>query len=401
MLLRNRQVRDNDQNWCVVLNSVASEIDKKKIAQKIADTFSLSSTEASDLVSNTPIILLDNLNRPLAAKAKEYFRVAGAEVILTNDMLRKRKFYRTVWPEPPNLSFLMNWEPAAVHPAVDENEALAPEEALHAIRSRNKTSDPSPSRDGVGASEDFERWKKECLALREEVAWLREEVDRRIKEQLSFQEKMVPPSELQDRERQIQDREREIQEIRRLLYETEERYRLLKSEYDEARALFGQKISETAQEATRWQRKFEEMNGSLQALQEEGRGAEERYRDLQKKHLAMLEDMEGRLRRAREWEVQVRAQETEIESLRREVAQVRERLAKQEMAGRASLEKGRAAEREEKLRRLVDEQRKMETEIREREEAIRRILEEQVSVERDMLREKGALPPRPEDARSR
>ena len=106
MLLGNKKNQENEQNWCLVLNPLPSEIDKRKVAHKISEVFSLSLEEATDLVSNTPIILLDNLTRPMAVKVKDYFRSTGAEMFLTNDVFLKRKCYRTVWPEPPNLSFL-------------------------------------------------------------------------------------------------------------------------------------------------------------------------------------------------------------------------------------------------------------------------------------------------------
>jgi len=71
MLLGSRKSQNQEQNWCVVLNAIQSEIDKKRIAKKMSETFSLSLEEANDLVSSTPIILLDNLSRSMAAKVKQ------------------------------------------------------------------------------------------------------------------------------------------------------------------------------------------------------------------------------------------------------------------------------------------------------------------------------------------
>ena len=124
MLLGNKKKQGEEQNWCIVLNPLRNEIDKKRVARAISDVFSLSTEEAVDLVSNTPIILLDNLTRNVAAKVKEYFRSAGAEIVLTNDIFYKRKCYRTVWPEPPNLSFLHNWDPMKA--PVQKEEILNP-----------------------------------------------------------------------------------------------------------------------------------------------------------------------------------------------------------------------------------------------------------------------------------
>ena len=92
----NKKAQGEEQNWCAVLSPLRSEIDKKRVSQKISEVFTLSAEEASDLVANTPIILLDNLSRTVAAKVKEYFRASGAEILLTNDVFLKRKCYRTV-----------------------------------------------------------------------------------------------------------------------------------------------------------------------------------------------------------------------------------------------------------------------------------------------------------------
>src|SRR3989338_7098639 len=128
MLLGNKKNQEREQNWSLVLNPVSNEIDKHKLAQRISEAFKLSLDESLDLVNNTPIILLDNLTRPIASQIKDYFGAVHAELFLTNDVYVKRKCYRTVWPDPPNLSFLESLQPA--RPREAENKPLAPDEAL-------------------------------------------------------------------------------------------------------------------------------------------------------------------------------------------------------------------------------------------------------------------------------
>src|SRR5687767_8826326 len=99
MLLRNRKTQKDEQNWCIILSPLRNEIDKKKVSQKITEVFSLTPDEATDLVANTPIILLDNLSHSIATKLRDFFKTAGADLVLTNDVFQKRKCYRTVWPE--------------------------------------------------------------------------------------------------------------------------------------------------------------------------------------------------------------------------------------------------------------------------------------------------------------
>ena len=138
MLLGNKKNQEKEQNWSLVLNPVSNEIDRHKLSQKIAEAFRLSLDEALDLVRNTPIILLDNMSRDAAAKAKDYFSGLNGEMFLTNDVYVKRKCYRTVWPEQPDLSFLEEPQTVALpvsQPAAAPQYKLKPEEALYELRS--------------------------------------------------------------------------------------------------------------------------------------------------------------------------------------------------------------------------------------------------------------------------
>ena len=363
MLLGSKRSQESDHNWCVVLKSVASEIDRRRIVQQMTQTFSLSDEEAADVVNNTPIIILDNLNRVLATKAKDYFNALGAETLLTNDLVRKRKYYRTVWPEPPNLAFLAAWEPSSA-PKLKEMEpeplALSPEEALHELQV--KLSEPAlkssaqPVLSGSSVMEEnlkreIDHWRSEYQKLREEISEIRRQ-----------------PS---DRE----DRLRELEDIRRLLNQSEERYRLLKSDFDQSQSVFERKVSHLLQESETWRRRFEEMakNDSEASRKMQGEWeerflkAEERYRDLQQKHLTALQDLENQSREVQKMRLELarRPSETQVSAV------------------------SRLTEKEERLKKLVQEQQSIESEIRQREEAIRKILTEQESVEREILKEKG------------
>ncbi len=93
-----------DQAWAIViLKPLRTEI-RGDLIQRISEAFSISQDEAENVVSNTPNILLDELNQATAVKIKDYFRATGAEMFLTNDTFVKSKCYRTVWPEKPDLS---------------------------------------------------------------------------------------------------------------------------------------------------------------------------------------------------------------------------------------------------------------------------------------------------------
>lgn len=285
MLLRNKKTHENEQNWCVVLNPLRNEIDKKRVAQRISQVFSLSPDEASDLVENTPIIILDNLTHSVAAKLREYFRSAGAETILTNDVFQKRKCYRTVWPEPPNLSFLHTWDPTK---SSHKEEILNPEDALHEMRSMAKESQqenveitPVPvfqSKERENLLEEAERWRQECQTLREEYARLKAEMEKTHSG--NFMENLSAPDEEWGN-----PKEKEIKEARLLLSHANEKYEVLKEEYREARRLYEEKIGLLSVENEQSRRKAGEMTESLRVLQAEKSSLQElvdkKERDLQ------------------------------------------------------------------------------------------------------------------------
>ncbi len=174
MLLGNKKLieEDQDKNWCVVLGALENEIDRKRVAQRISEIFSISIEEAGDLVRSTPIILLDQLSRIIANKLKDYFASFGAPLILSKDVLFKRKCYRTVWPQNPSLSFLHDWqsEESRQESRVDSghHEALNPDQALDEIRAmmseritkKQMTGLPSKLEIPISDSKSFEDLKK-------------------------------------------------------------------------------------------------------------------------------------------------------------------------------------------------------------------------------------------------
>ena len=514
MLLNPKKVQQNEQNWSIILSPLRNEIDKKKVSQKIANVFSLSTEEASDLVSNTPIILLDNLTYSVAAKLKDYFRSTGAEMMLTNDVFQKRKCYRTVWPEPPSLSFLQGGvtnEESETGESVetDDHEALETDEALNEIRSLVKEDIKRPENiENASISflsgaerdqllEELERWRRECVTLREEQKRLRSALE---------DSKYLEEGEHRD--------------IRLMLAGAEEKYEALKEEYREARRLYEEKISSLMLESGQWKKKVEEANESFSSLQkeknnflqgisqkeeqisklaqshessaretqaklersddenerhklkikelsekletvqkakedldraineqtekisywsgkhqsvaqkleifqkteEEEKGLREKVefkqKELEKNQLRLVQDIEGKSRELRQWEIkcveldeqiarlreigegqekmiqshltQLEARDRELENARRQLRELHTQLEQRDAVQKRAQLANQMVEKEGALKQLVKEQEKMEMEIREREESLRRILSEQELVEKDIIQAKQA-----------
>lgn len=523
MLLRSKKTQGEDQNWCVILSPIPSEIDRKKVAQKISGGFSLSLEEALDLVSNTPIIILDNLTREIAAKLKDYFKTAGAETILTNDVFQKRKCYRTVWPEPPSLAFLHDWNPLA--PSREEQEALKPEDALHEIRTlsgKEKSSSAQPSLTSVPFMnrterdqlvEEAERWRRECVKMRDEVKDLREEVSRRQREESRGQDFSG-----QEDPQWLESKEREIREAQVLLEHANEKYEVLRQEYASARHLYEEKIAAILQDAEAAKRKALESAEQIQAVQRDrqalqeklahkekewqllreeelkakqaleqrmakhleentrltlqGREAQEktlmfqrakeeleqsvnhqseqilqwreqhervsvkltgltqelhnektlrealeiRQRELEKNYAKVLQEMEEKNRSIRDWEVkfletdrallqlkeshenqekviqhhvkQLEIRDREVEAARRQIRELNAQIEQRETIQKKTFLANQLVEKEGMLKKLVQEQQKIESEIKAREESMRLVLSQQEAVEKEIIEAK-------------
>lgn len=274
MLLRNKKTQGEDQNWCIILSPIQNEIDKKKVAKKLSGVFALAPEEAFDLVANTPIILLDHLTHPIAVKLKDYFRAAGAETVLTNDVFQKRKCYRTVWPEPPSLSFLHNWNPSRPNHE-DHHQELPPDEALDEVRmlAREDKKPPQPSLASLSLFSraereqlegEIDRWRKENRALHEELRQLKDQLERVQKENLLGLEN-------EEEAEWSEERENDKNEARLLLSHAQEKYEALREEYANARHLYEEKMTAFLQEAEQSKRELHELTESLAALQEETR----------------------------------------------------------------------------------------------------------------------------------
>lgn len=465
MLLRNKKTQGEEQNWCIVLNPLQNEIDRKRVARKISEAFSLSTEEALDLVANTPIILLDNLTRAIAIKVKEYFHLTGAELMLTNDVLLKRKCYRTVWPEPPSLSFVNEWNPPKE--AFSDSQALEAHEALREIRTLEgeEVDMPAEPEEPVGEMtvllnsertqllEEVDRWMKECLAAREEVSHLSQELGK-IRKELETKRAAADKGAL------LGEREKEVRELRALLANADERYEGLKEESRDARFILEEKISNLEAELDHEKQKateqierikaLENLKGGLErtlsehneklavasdkyaalarkfdALQlafEEQKGlrglAEERQKEVEASQLRLIRELESRSQEIRQIEFNTRElerkyqelqesttqrekmleanlkhlemRERELESARRQLREINQQTEQREALQRRTHLAGQLVEKEVRLKTLVKEQEKIESEIREREESMRKILAEQEQTEKDIIESKQA-----------
>lgn len=108
MLLKKKSDYSVESEWAVILDRSTNEFLKNRALNKLSQVFSLSSDEAKDLIDNTPIILLDHLPLNVAERIKTHFSQANINCSLANDTFTKRKCFRAVWPEQPNLAYFLD-----------------------------------------------------------------------------------------------------------------------------------------------------------------------------------------------------------------------------------------------------------------------------------------------------
>ncbi len=99
---------ETKEQYALVLNPVRGELVKSRMIERMVRVFPLAIDEASDLVENTPIVLLEGLELETGEQVRGYFSETGADLVLTNDNGFKRRCFRAIWPSPPKFDFLVS-----------------------------------------------------------------------------------------------------------------------------------------------------------------------------------------------------------------------------------------------------------------------------------------------------
>ncbi|MFH1209035.1 MAG: hypothetical protein V1673_05705 [Candidatus Omnitrophota bacterium] len=112
------------EDWGVVLQSVPSK-NKKEIVKRLTEIFKIDKKDAEQILSNMPLILVDNLSFGLAARIKKFFLPIGALVETTNHDMIKKNCFQVLWPQTPDLSFFMKHETGASEAPAQETKVKA------------------------------------------------------------------------------------------------------------------------------------------------------------------------------------------------------------------------------------------------------------------------------------
>ncbi len=294
MLLGNKKSQKKDQNWCLILNPLYNEIDKRKVSRRISESFGLSGEESDDLVSNTPIILLDNLSHDIATQVKEYFRPTGAELLLTNDVYLKRKCYRTVWPEEPTLDFLKPEdiapeaaeEPAAESETEESSQLLHPDEALTEMRSLREHVEhlkEEKAKSAAARSETDGELVRELNRVKRERDMWREKYDtqRRTAEKLGWELATAQESASQsDQNGALME---EVEKQKALAAAEREKFDELKEEYRQARSVYEEKLLRLQQDLLSWKERATELEEDNAGRRQEREALEQKLQEQEEK----------------------------------------------------------------------------------------------------------------------
>jgi hypothetical protein len=112
------------EDWGVVLQSVPSK-HKKEIVKRLQEIFGLDKHDAEQVLSNMPLILVDNVSFSLAARIKKFFQSRGAVAETTNHDMIKKNCFQIVWPQTPDLSFFLMEDTKAVDAPASAKKPVA------------------------------------------------------------------------------------------------------------------------------------------------------------------------------------------------------------------------------------------------------------------------------------
>lgn len=180
---------DDSWSFILILPSLAA---KDAVAALVVDAFHVTDEFAAQLLTNTPVILLDGLSQEDALRVKEYFQQRGAEACITQNKEVKKICYRIKWRSAPSLDFLSSFQ-ASINPVSEDKSSL--ERALLEKDSKLRQVEADRQLEKRIADEkvtqimrDLEDWKSKGMALRRDVQVLTEARDHLQKALLEAQQ---------------------------------------------------------------------------------------------------------------------------------------------------------------------------------------------------------------------
>ncbi|MBI4550437.1 MAG: hypothetical protein HY714_05880 [Candidatus Omnitrophica bacterium] len=355
---------ETQHGWSIILNPVKGELAKTRAVELLKQTFSISEEEASQVVGNAPVILLENLNYEVAQKVRYYFHENGQEIILSNNPLHKRKCFKTVWPEEPRLNFIKS-EPFVFDVPVtsSKREPLSTEQAVTHIREEiERNGQVHIKTVGVEENDDSKK-RHEILSHQYE---------------LLVEERLIQEQKIEALEREVRFlKDKESSTASSLKSVASDRENLL-HEFEALRLKHELAVQQFEEREKPQERK-------IALLEAEAKSMREKLDSLGREY-EVAEKM---------WSGKLAAREQECVRFQEEIASVRLRMSEisaQSDQEKARFEKALAQEKvgfyEKALKDLVRKQADLEKEITDKEKQLKATLSEQEALEKEIVRAK-------------
>lgn len=409
MLFANKNKTAVKENWAIVLNPIRSELAKSRMIERMTQVFPLAVDEASDLVDNTPIILLEGLGQEAGEQLREFFTQTGAELLLTDDPVFRRKCFRAVWPHQPNLQFLSqaSREPVLAEshehqevrgyaqseltgtktefrePAVDQPEEIWRPEKFDRLREVESSTETAIQEERAARLlNEQEKLQTIILQLQRENDQLKTGQINQIQLNKDFEALRSELSALQ------RDRVSLVEASRNFSAENEKLKAQLKQVEAERAALLEQKekeirtaLDQSAGLESTVRQKYEAQISELRlGFDRERRDGTRQIEELRAKHAAELEKLNAR---AQELQNQLDAAQRQI----REFNTFSEQQELMEKRNRIALQ---IAEKESKLREALIRQELLEKELQDSRTTLETVRAERETLESDIVKDKQA-----------
>ncbi|MFZ5801983.1 MAG: hypothetical protein ACOY3K_02575 [Candidatus Omnitrophota bacterium] len=267
--------------WAVIIEKPLDAGVHSKIAEKIAEIFSVGVEEATRVVENTPIILLDQLSQPMAIRLKDLLKPAGAEILITSEWTVKSKCFKAVWSEIPDLT--VPQEPnevlpseAAVPASEESSEPVLPaqETSGQTVENAEMYTDPKvnpplkPEEAGGHEEREFleenlKSWKDKCEMWKRSLDLIVNEAMSLKGERESFKE------DLRKTELFIEQQERRVRQKEMLFRGYQEKQQHLQESSLQYRKSFEIHLNRFSMEMNEWKKKLDDAFSHAQKLEAE------------------------------------------------------------------------------------------------------------------------------------
>lgn len=392
MLLGKKAKPNVQSDWAVILNRAPTDFQRQRAIDRLTEIFHLSDDEANDLMVNTPLVLLDEISLDAAEKIREHFAQSGIDCHVTNDLLQKRKCFRAIWPESPNLTQILG---SSFQTSLEEDLTSSLQLADELKTEKLPVPQPPPVRESAARNPESElkqltmelqrenemlkrQFQSEQSRLEEALRRLREEngvlaARTRDLERSAHSNVKQSQNDSAQTQKMLSEARAECEDLKRMLDQAQMNCVQLKEEADRANCDVDERLRTQRTELEEWKRKANDWSAGYSKVIKEN--------EFLRAHQA--EELESLKVRNRELAEQ-------LEQVQRQNREFVQQLEQQKLIQKRTKATQELSEKELQLKELVQKQQALEQDIRGREDDMKSVLQQQEEVEREIVKLKQA-----------